>query len=513
MTMRPRSTGHATEVPMTGPAASPFASNEPGADEPTDTAAAEEAGATEAAGAAPVGPDPAAPDDLGDPASAAIGAAGPIDVGAMVDTATVMVAPEQPSPLRPLTRHPDFLKLWSAETISVFGTQITQLAVPLVAALILDASPFEFALLGMVQMLPFIFLSLPAGVWVDRLRRRPIMIVGDVGRAVLLATIPLAYALDVLTMLQLYAVGLAVGALTVFFDVAYQSYLPSVVERSQLVDGNSKLEISRAASQIAGPGLAGILIGAITAPLAILVDALSFIGSGLLLVWIRRPEPKPEHPVDEHGRRTSMRHEISVGLRYVLGHPSLRAIALTTGSANLITSMVFAIFVLYQVRDLGLDAAAIGVILGLGNIGALVAAVTVGRVSSLVGVGRTIVIAIAIEVPAAWLIAFAPASFPAPFLVAAGLLIGFSAIYYNVNQVSYRQAITPPAMQGRMNATMRFIVWGTMPIGSLLGGVLGEAIGLREVIVLGAVLSFVPLIPLLLSPVRTIREMPEPRDA
>jgi len=462
---------------------------------------------------APAGRDPGSIDDLGDPESAAIAATGPVDVGAILEMATVAAGQEQPAPPRPLTRHPDFLKLWSAETISVFGTQVTQLAVPLVAALILDASPFEFALLGTVQLLPFIFLSLPAGVWVDRLRRRPIMIAGDMGRAALLATIPLAYALDSLTMLQLYAVGLAVGTLTVFFDVAYQSYLPSVVDRSQLVDGNSKLEISRAASQIAGPGLAGILIGAITAPLAILVDAVSFVGSGILLLWIRRPEPKPEHPVDEHGRRTSMRQEIVAGLRYVIGNRSLRAIAMTTGSTNLITSMVFAIFVLYQVRELGLDAAAIGIILGLGNLGALAAALTVSRVSSAVGVGRTIVLAIALDVPAAWLLAIAPASFPAPFLIGAGLLLGVATIYYNVNQVSYRQAITPAAMQGRMNATMRFIVWGTIPIGSLLGGVLGEMVGLREVIVLGAVLSFVPLIPIVFSPVRSIREMPEPQPA
>jgi MFS family permease len=461
--------------------------------------------------------DPTLGSDQGESEPIVMGAAGPIDVEAMVDTAALASAPEHGVStgvsIAPLTRHPDFLKLWSAETISVFGTQITQLAVPLVAALILDASPFEFALLGTVQMLPFIFLSLPAGVWVDRMRRRPIMIAGDLGRAALLATIPLAYAMDVLSMLHLYVVGLAVGTLTVFFDVAYQSYLPSVVDRRQLVDGNAKLEISRSAAQIGGPGLAGILVGAITAPLAILVDAVSYVGSALLLVWIRKPEPAPEHPVDEHGKRTSMRHEIAEGLRYVLGNRSLRAIALTTGSTNLITSMVFAIFVLYQVRELGLDAATIGVILGLGNIGALAAAITVGRVSSRLGVGRTIVLAIVLDVPAAWLLVLAPTDFPAPFLVAAGVLVGIAAIYYNVNQVSFRQAITPPAMQGRMNATMRFIVWGTMPIGSLLGGVLGEAIGLREVVVLGAVLMFVPLVPLLLSPVPSIREMPEPEPA
>lgn len=470
----------ALEVPMTGPVGEPH---------PTES-------------------EPHAADATG------VGAFGPAGVEAVVElVAAPAAAAELPPSSRPLARHPDFLKLWSAETISVFGSQVTQLAVPLIAALILEAAPFEFALLNTVQLLPFILFSLPAGVWVDRLRRRPLMIAGDLGRAALLATIPLAYALDALTMLQLYVVGFAVGTLTVFFDVAYQSYLPSVIDRSQLVDGNSKLEISRSAAQIAGPGIAGILVAAITAPLAILVDALSFLASGGLLLWIRKTEQKPEHPVDEHGNRTSMRREIAHGLRYVFGNPSLRAIALSTGTSNLFANMVFSIFVLYMVRDLGLDPAAIGIIFGLGNVGALVAALTVTRLTSRLGVGRTIILAMALECPAMALMALAPADLAAPYLVASGLLAGFSMIYYNVNQVSYRQAITPLAMQGRMNATMRFVVWGTIPVGAILGGILAETIGLREVVVLGALLSAVPLIPLLLSPIRAIREMPEPEPS
>ena len=181
------------------------------------------------------------------------------------------------APRRSLIRHADFLKLWTAETVSVFGTQVTLLALPLVAATILQVTPFEFALLGTIEFLPFILLSLPAGVWVDRLRRRPILIVGDLGRAISLSSIPIAYYQGVLSIWQLYVVGFVNGCLTVFFDVAYQSYLPSIVDRDQLVEGNSKLEITRSASQIIGPGLAGILIGLLTAAFAIVVDAVSFV--------------------------------------------------------------------------------------------------------------------------------------------------------------------------------------------------------------------------------------------
>src|SRR4051794_12340754 len=179
-------------------------------------------------------------------------------------------------PSRSLLRHPDFLKLWTAETASVFGTAITQLALPLIAATVLNVTPFEFGLLTTIEFLPFILLSLPAGVWVDRLRRRPILIAGDIGRAIAIASIPIAFYFDVLTIWQLYIVGFVNGCLTVFFDVAWQSYLPSVVERDQLVEGNSKLQITQSAAQILGPGIAGILIGLLRAPFAMVLDSISY---------------------------------------------------------------------------------------------------------------------------------------------------------------------------------------------------------------------------------------------
>ena len=218
---------------------------------------------------------------------------------------------EQPS--RSLLRHPDFLKLWTAETISVFGSAITQLALPIIAATTLDVTPFEFGLLTTIEFLPFILFSLPAGVWVDRLRRRPILIAGDLGRAIAIASIPVAFAFDALTIWQLYIVGFVSGILTVFFDVAYQSYLPSVVDRDQLVEGNSKLEITRSASQILGPGLAGILIGVLKAPFAMLLDSVSYVISAIFVFFIRRPEPPVvAHDEEAHGPKPSMRQELSL---------------------------------------------------------------------------------------------------------------------------------------------------------------------------------------------------------
>src|SRR5262245_35287203 len=212
-----------------------------------------------------------------------------------------------------LWRHRDFLKLWSAETISAFGSTIDDIAFPLVAILVLDASAFEVATLAVFSFLPFILFTLPAGVWVDRLPRRPILIVGDFGRAALYASVPIAYAADVLTLWQLYAVAFLVGAFQVFFDVAYQSYLPSLVERAQIIEGNSKLQVSQSAAQLGGPGIGGVLVQLLTAPYAVLLDALSFVASGVFILGIRKDEPRPERP-SVHEPRPSMRSELREGL-------------------------------------------------------------------------------------------------------------------------------------------------------------------------------------------------------
>lgn len=410
---------------------------------------------------------------------------------------------------RSLWRHPDFLKLWAAETVSQVGTQVTQLALPLAAIVVLQATAFEVALLGTIAFLPFILLGLPAGVWVDRLRRRPILIAGDLGRAAMLASIPLAYAAGVLTIWQLYVVAFVVGCFTVFFDVAYQSYLPSLVDREDLVDGNAKLELSRSGAALVGPSIAGVLIEWLKAPVAILIDAISYVGSALFIFLIRKHEPAPVHPdVQAGGERPGMRQDIAEGLRYVGGHRQLRLIAVCTATSNLFSSVVFAIALVYFVRDLGLSAGVIGVIFAIGNLGFLTAAVVATRTERWMGLGRAIIVGNALGTLGIFLIPLATPATAVPLLVVEGLLVGFGTVVYNVNQVSYRQAITPERMQGRMNATMRFIVWGTMPIGSLLGGALGTAIGLLPTIWIGAIGGLLSMIPVLLRPIRTLRTIP-----
>jgi MFS family permease len=401
-----------------------------------------------------------------------------------------------------LWRHPDFLRLWSAQTISQFGTQISQLAIPLAAILVLDASAFEVALLGAVEVLPFLLFALPAGVWVDRLRRRPILVISDLGRALALASIPLVYAVDALTIWQLYVVGFVVGTMTVFFDVAYQSYLPSLVSRHQLVDGNSKLEVSRSAAQLGGPGVAGVLVAALTAPYAILADAISFVASAAFVFRIQRQEVEPEA-----GDHRSMRRELMEGLRYLLGHRFWRPISATVALSNFFGSLGFSIFLVYAVRELGMSPQAIGVVFAVGNVGWLLGALAASRIGHVLGVGKTIVGSTFLFAPAMMLVPLAPASFPYPLLIAGLIGLGFAAVVFNVTGISFMQAVTPDRMLGRLNATRRFIVWGVIPLGTVIGGALASRIGLRETLWIGAVGSALACLPVLLSPVRSIGRM------
>ena len=406
-----------------------------------------------------------------------------------------------------LWRHGDFLRLWAAQTVSQFGSQISGIAVPLVAILTLDSSAFSVAMLGAVEMLPFLLIALPAGVWVDRLPRRPILIAGDLGRAVALGSIPLAWAFDVLTIWQLYVVGFVVGVFTVFFDVAYQSFLPSLVSRAQLVDGNSKLEFSRSAAQIGGPGLGGILVGAITAPYAIVADALSFVWSGLLIVRIRGREERvvpTEAP--------NMKRELVEGLRYILGDRRWRAISLYVSTVNFCWAAAFSIFLVYAVRELHLSAGTIGLIFALGNLGSLVGAVLSGRVARRLGIGRTIVLSGALSGFASLLVPLAPQDNPIPFLVASQVGVAAGIVLYNVTAISLMQALTPPRLLGRMNASRRWIVWGTIPLGSLVGGVLASTVGLRETLFAGSIASCFCFLFLLAEPLRTIKQLPDPDE-
>ena len=403
-----------------------------------------------------------------------------------------------------LWAHKDFLKLWTGQTISEFGSQVSQLAIPWVALVTLNATAFEVASLGTVEFLPFVLFTLPAGVWVDRLHRRSVLILGDLGRALLLSSIPIAYVTGHLTLAQLYVVGFLVGIHTVFFDVAYQSYLPEIVDRDTLIEGNSKLNITSSGAQLAGPGAAGGLIALATAPYAVLVDAASFVVSGAFTAWIRARTPEPEEPLE----RRHLMVELWEGLRYVLRHRLLFPQAMSTGISNFFSNVLFAIILVYAHRTLGMSSGLIGLVFSLSAIGWMIGAAQADRFRRWLGVGGATILGASLSGPGALLIAFTPKRYDVEFLVAGAAIMGFGAVVYNIQQVSLRQAICPPRLQGRMNASMRFLVWGTMPIGSLTGGAIAATAGLRTAIFVGAIGGFTSILPIVFSPIRSLREFP-----
>lgn len=420
------------------------------------------------------------------------------------------------TPRRRLIHDPGFLRLWVAETVSHLGSNFSNLAMPIVAIQLLNASPMEIALINLADTLPFLLLSLLVGALIDRLPRRGVLIVGDLGRALLLLTLPISYLLGILSIPQLIIVGLLLGTLTVFFDVAYQAYLPSLIPKEDLVEGNSKLEFSRSAAGLIGPSLAGALIAIVKAPLAVVIDAISFLISAIFLFSI-----KPHHESVAEGnsgtghtqaaQRGSLRSEIVAGLRFVFGHPALRTIGGATATSNLFGSMAGTVSMIFAYRELGLSVAFIGFAATLGSAGGLISALLADSVSKRIGVGRTIVLAIPWAGPLAAALAFCqPGNDMINALVISGgwFAAAASGTLYNINQVSLRQALTPPEMAGRMNATMRWFVWGTLPIGSLIGGFLGTGLGLRETLLIGGIGGTLAFVPLLFGPVWRIKEMP-----
>lgn len=406
-----------------------------------------------------------------------------------------------------LWHHTDFVKLWIAQTASVFGSQITLLALPLTAAITLRATPAQMGLLAAVRYMPHLLIGLFAGVWTDRVRRRPLMIVADVGRGILLALIPLAAVTDVLRIEHLYVIAFLVGILTVLFDVAYQSYLPSLVQRDHLLEGNSKLEMSRSAAEVAGPGLAGGMTQLVTAPVTIALDSLSFFVSALFLRSIDGPEPAPAQPRG----RGSIWSDIGEGLRAVVSDPLLRSIAVATGISNFFSNVLYAVYILYLTRELHMAPGLVGIIFALGSIGFLPGAILAARSSQRYGLGPTIVGAAILVSVGSMLIPLAdgPLTVAVPLLVLAELSISLALPVYNVNIISLRQAVTPDRLLGRVNASTRFIVTGAMPLGSLVGGALGELTTIRVALLTGALGTSLAVLSLLISPIRTLRQQPE----
>lgn len=291
----------------------------------------------------------------------------------------------RPDPRFELVARPIVPPVLGGEAISLLGSQVTLLALPLAAVLLLDAGPGEMAILGLLTYLPFLVVTLPAGVWADRRRRRPLLLVANIGRAAALLAIPVSAALGVLSLPLLYVVTLVVGVLTVVFEVGYLSYVPSLVARHRLADANARLQATSSAAEVGGPGIAGLLIAAVGAPLAILIASASYLASAVLLFGIDRQEPEPAGA----GQPSDILGDIRTGLRVTFTNPILRAFALEAATNNLAWQVVEVVLLIYAIQVLGLDALAIGTLFSIGAVGAVTGAVTAGRLGRRFGVGRT----------------------------------------------------------------------------------------------------------------------------
>ncbi|MET1072182.1 MAG: MFS transporter [Umezawaea sp.] len=396
----------------------------------------------------------------------------------------------------------DFRHLWAADVISQVGTGLSQLAVPLLAISVLDASAFEVSLLRVGQMIAFLAIGLQVGVWCDRLRCRPLLIAADAGRAVALLSVPVAAALGVLTLWQLYGVVLVTGTLTVVFDIAHPSYLPRLVDREHFVEANTRLQQNRSVAAVAAPTLAGWLVQWVGAPVALLVDACTYLWSALWLRTIRTPEPRPPRVEDRR-----MWREVREGLATVSGHPVLRAFGGHGATMSLFQSAHMAVVVVFLVRDVGLSAGVIGLLGSVGLFGALSSALLTSRLAGWFGGARVLLLG-GIGCGVAFLaFPFTTAGWGLGWYVLATFGTSFGIISLSILQVSYQQVVCPPHLLGRVNATMRFLIWGAIPLGSLLGGGLATVLGARGAITIAATGVLLSASWLVLSPLRGMREL------
>jgi MFS family permease len=403
-----------------------------------------------------------------------------------------------------LHHHREFRRLLAGQTISMFGNQVTLLALPTVAIMALHCGPMELGLLGVMLFLPSPLLSMAAGVFIDRLPKRPVMVWSEVGRMLTLASVPVAFALDALTINQLYAVAFITGTLTVFFEVAYLSFLPGLVEDYDLLEGNTRLEIYRSVSTVAGPALAGLLIQILGAARAILLDTATFVVSTLTLASIRKPEPAPSAPDGVDGFLKELRQ----GMLVVGRNPLLRCIAACSATSNFGAFMFGAVILVFAYHDLHLAPVLVGAILAAGNVGFVLGAMIAPRIARRLGLGRTL--ALSQLMFGVGLITTPLALFGLPALVLgmSQLLVNLQVPIYNINQVALRQAITPRPLQARMHATMRAVILSTIPVGSFAGGWMGLHAGVVQTLLIGAAVSIVAPLWILAGPVIALKTHP-----
>ncbi|WP_019011731.1 MFS transporter [Deinococcus aquatilis] len=416
-----------------------------------------------------------------------------------------MTTEEQVS--RGLWIDPNFLKLWGSETISLFGSAITSLALPLLAVQLLNATPAQMGYLGAAQFLPFLLLSLPLGVWVDRRRRRPLLVLANLGRALLLALIPLGAMLGWLRMEVIYPIAFFVGTCDALFHLAYSSYLPGLVGQHHLVEGNSKLQASASVAEIAGPGLAGVLVGWLGAPVAIAVDVTSYLLSALGIGTIRHVEISLGHS----RQKVNLIREIKEGLQLIFRHPMLRIMAVEAATFNGGAQALSTLLVLYATRELHLSADRIGLIYGVAGVGALIGSMVAGPLARRIGFGRALVSTAALACIPPLLVPAAQSApgFTLPVLMTAFFLEGMGLAASSIHFLSLRQALSPVTLLGRMTASYRTLTYGIVPLGALFFGFLGERVGVRTALWIGTGLMSVAWLWVRFSPVWRLEELPQ----
>jgi predicted MFS family arabinose efflux permease len=398
----------------------------------------------------------------------------------------------------------DFTLFWAGQTVGDLGTAVSTVVLPLIAVSTLDAGPFAVGALGAAAWLPWLLIGLPAGAWVDRLPHRPVLVSCDLLRLVLIGSVPVAAAAGVLGLAQLYVVAFGTGIATVFFQVAYQAYLPTLVDRADLVEGNAKLQGSQSVAAVGGPGLGGLLSQVMRAPYALAVDAASYLVSAVTLLAIRtRAAPRPPTP------REPLRREVAEGARYVLADPLLRVLTIAPAAGNPFFAGVEALAVLFLVRTVGVQPGVVGLLFAAGSLGSIVGAMLARRIARVLGTARAIVLPVVVTSPLALLIPLTGRGARLACFVVGIFVVSAGVLVYNVTVVAWRQAYVPAPLIGRVVATMRFLLFGTIPLGGLLGGALAGWIGVREALwVLVAGNLLMPLI-LVASPLRSLREMPD----
>jgi MFS family permease len=401
-----------------------------------------------------------------------------------------------------LLRHRDFLLLWTGQSVSDVGTAVSTLVLPLIAVVSLHATPFQVGALAAAAWAPWLLVGLPAGVWVDRSGCRPLMIWCDVLRAACIGSVPVVAAFDALGMGQLFAVAFATGLATVVFQVAYQAYVPAIVAREELGEANAKLQGTNAAAQVAGPSVGGLLVQAVRAPYALVADAISYVLSVVALLGIRAREPvKQPSPV-------SLREQIAEGGRYVARDPILRVMTIAPALSNISYTGYEAIVVLFLVRSVHLAPSSVGLLIGLVSLGAVLGAVLARPVGRRFGTSRAVWAVTMLTAPFGLLIPLTHRGAGLAFFVAGNVVMTAGVLVYNVTIGGFRQAYCPPRLLGRVVASMRFVLFGTVPVGGLLAGTLAESVGIRSAV---SILLAVNLVPglILAGPLWRMRDLPD----